>query len=278
MDRYTILSGLLLVLFSFFIVWMRRRSLAATAGEFAECVQSRSEAECLQLMGPPTEMPSTTPTTTAAAKCRDGYNAVAGTCWAKCPAGNLDVGALCREGCRENHQDVAGVCWEKCNGVTVGALCRERCREGYRDVAGVCWKGCNNDKDLGALCRERCRAGYKEVAGVCWKGLKSYVPKTYSKSSYVPKTNARNSYVPKTTTKQSYVPTTTPPPVVQPASSATSTTTVTPTPEVVDTGGETYSMQYASDEAPGYSSLPIILGTVGGVALVGGTIFLMRPR
>jgi hypothetical protein len=47
-------------------------------------------------------------------KCPTGYTSKPGdivSCWGKCGEGDVDVGALCREGCRSGYHDVAGVCW-----------------------------------------------------------------------------------------------------------------------------------------------------------------------
>ena len=108
-----------------------------------------------------------------------GGTMVAGVCWEKCPAGDVDVGALCRKSCG-SAKDVAGVCWDNCaSGYSdQGALCRQDCdASAPNDVAGVCWGGCGNDIDVGALCRERCRSGFHEVAGVCWGDIGTYARK-----------------------------------------------------------------------------------------------------
>lgn len=47
-------------------------------------------------------------------KCPNGYTSKPGdivSCWGKCGDGDVDVGALCREGCKFGYNDVAGVCW-----------------------------------------------------------------------------------------------------------------------------------------------------------------------
>lgn len=47
-------------------------------------------------------------------KCPSGYTSKPGdivSCWSKCGEGDIDVGALCREGCKSGYNDVAGVCW-----------------------------------------------------------------------------------------------------------------------------------------------------------------------
>ena len=47
-------------------------------------------------------------------KCPIGYTSKPSdivSCWEKCNEGDVDVGALCREGCRSGYRDIAGVCW-----------------------------------------------------------------------------------------------------------------------------------------------------------------------
>jgi hypothetical protein len=123
----------------------------------------------------------------AAANGKTGTNwkSVAGVCWQNCEAGQIDVGALCRDGCEDDENEVLGVCWKRCPDDTtdIGALCRYNCSgDTPHDVAGVCWGGCGNDIDVGALCREHCREGYHEVAGVCWGNIG-----TYARGSKIPK-------------------------------------------------------------------------------------------
>jgi len=142
-------------------------------------------------------------------KCRDGYKSDGvAICYGTCPAGSVDVGALCRDGCRAGYHDVAGVCWEDtpAGSVDVGALIRDGCRAGFRDVAGVCWGSCPGGwNDDGATCRENigwngcCNKGaYGECLGCATggtvRGKESYVPATRARQSYVPATNAKPSY------------------------------------------------------------------------------------
>jgi hypothetical protein len=142
-------------------------------------------------------------------KCRDGFKSDGvAICYGTCPAGSVDVGALCRDGCREGYHDVAGVCWENtpAGAVNVGALIRDGCRAGFRDVAGVCWGSCPGGwNDDGATCRENlgwngcCNKGaYGECLGCATGGT------VRAKESYVPATRARQSYVPATKAKPSY--------------------------------------------------------------------------
>lgn len=109
--------------------------------------------------------------------CQPGYNFVAGVCWKTCAEGEIDVGALCREGCKPNQTETAGICWQKCadNQWDVGALCRDKCTgDTPNEVAGICWSECNaNQVDLGALCRDTCRAGFTD-AGCCWGDRQTY--------------------------------------------------------------------------------------------------------
>jgi hypothetical protein len=142
-------------------------------------------------------------------KCRDGYKSDGvAICYGQCPAGSVDVGALCRDGCREGYHDVAGVCWENtpAGSVNVGALIRDGCRAGFRDVAGVCWGSCPGGwNDDGATCRENIgwngccnRGAYGECLGCATggtvRGKESYVPATRARQSYVPATKAKPSY------------------------------------------------------------------------------------
>ena len=60
-------------------------------------------------------------------------------CYKKCPTGYI------------SKKDDIVSCWEKCNegDVDVGALCREGCKSGYRDIAGVCWNNKRLTYDIG---------------------------------------------------------------------------------------------------------------------------------
>lgn len=70
-------------------------------------------------------------------KCPMGYTSKPGdliSCWSKCGEGDVDVGALCREGCKSGYNDVAGVCWNNKKltyDVGVGTIPNYSCPIGY---------------------------------------------------------------------------------------------------------------------------------------------------
>lgn len=129
-------------------------------------------------------------------KCREGYENKSLRCYKKCTDQQVDVGLMCRDKCREGYKDVAGVCWF------------DKCPSGQEKQGTLCYQKCRgNEKQIGCcLCREKCRSGYNEVLGVCWKGLRSYTPKTRTRTSdaklasYTPSTKAKQSYTPTTST------------------------------------------------------------------------------
>lgn len=109
--------------------------------------------------------------------CKEGYDFVAGVCWKACGAGQIDVGALCRDGCNPGEDEVAGVCWGRCgnNQWDVGALCRDKCGDDtpHEDI-GICWSKCTDKQDdWGALCRDRCKDQYSD-SGCCWGPTATY--------------------------------------------------------------------------------------------------------
>jgi len=70
-------------------------------------------------------------------KCPVGYTSKPSdivSCWKKCKDGDVDVGALCREGCRSGFRDIVGVCWNNKKltyDVGVGITPSYSCPTGY---------------------------------------------------------------------------------------------------------------------------------------------------
>ncbi|WP_375744444.1 metallophosphoesterase [Corallococcus interemptor] len=92
-------------------------------------------------------------------RCKEDFTGVGPVCWADCPDGYKDDGALCRKAAiiipKDSYGRGAGSvfgCGD--NQEQDGGLCYPKCKSGYNGVGPVCWQKCPDGyKDDGALCR-----------------------------------------------------------------------------------------------------------------------------
>jgi hypothetical protein len=150
-------------------------------------------------------------------KCTyENYSQIGDRCYKNCYSDEIDVGLLCRKKCREGYNDIAGVCWADTYTRSVGKIPVNRCPwPGFepRGVGNAGWcdngprwdfwnlKTRNSVKDCpmiplkngqpnweitDGLCYEKCKPGYvNRGCCICAKqGETSYVPQTVAKTSY----------------------------------------------------------------------------------------------